>query len=90
MLPYTLFMSNLPWIFAVPLAFLGYYDTQSVLSNCIPRVVICAALVEKSGISCAVVSRAGFVDISGCGARIHSISFPTSSPHSPSPLPRVS
>ncbi|KAI6103967.1 hypothetical protein EDD16DRAFT_1640097 [Pisolithus croceorrhizus] len=90
MLPYTLFMSNLPWIFAVPLAFLGYYDTQSVPSNGIPRVVIRAALVEKSGISCAVVSWAGLADILGWGARTHLISFPTSSLHSPSPSPRVS
>ncbi|KAI6019285.1 hypothetical protein PISMIDRAFT_689888 [Pisolithus microcarpus 441] len=90
MLPHNSCTQYLPQFFAVPLAFLGYYSTQSVLSNGIPRVATRGALVEKSGFSCAVVSWAGFADISRWGARIHLISFPTSSPYPPLPSPRVS
>ncbi|KAI6012331.1 hypothetical protein EDC04DRAFT_2760984 [Pisolithus marmoratus] len=90
MLAYALSTLYLPQFFASPFAFLGHDTTRSALLNGIPRVTIRAALVKKSGFSCAVVSQAGFVDISGCGACIHSISFPTSSPHFPSPSPGVS
>ncbi|KAI6095324.1 hypothetical protein EDD16DRAFT_1679382 [Pisolithus croceorrhizus] len=90
MLPYTLFASHLPQFFASPFFFLGLDTTRPALSNGIPCVVIRAALVEKSGFLCGEVSLTGFADISGWGARIHSISFPTSSLHSPSLSPRVS
>ncbi|KAI5994173.1 hypothetical protein EDD15DRAFT_2262125 [Pisolithus albus] len=88
--PFSLSTPYLPQIFAVPFAFLGQDTTRSALLNGIPRVTTCAALVEKSGFSCGEVSWAGFADISGWGARIHSISSPTSSLHSPLPSPRVS
>ncbi|KAI6097971.1 hypothetical protein EDD16DRAFT_1627168 [Pisolithus croceorrhizus] len=90
MLPYTLFASHLPQFFALPFAFLGHGTTRPALSNGIPLVAIHAALVEESRFLCGEVSLAGFSDISGWGARIHSISFSTSSLHSPSPSPRVS
>ncbi|KAI6106762.1 hypothetical protein EDD16DRAFT_157980 [Pisolithus croceorrhizus] len=90
MLPYALFASHLPQFFASPFAFFGLDTTRPALSNGIPRVMIRAVLVEGSGFWCGEVSSAGFADISGWGARIHSISFPTSSLHSPSPPPRVS
>ncbi|KAI6005547.1 hypothetical protein EDD15DRAFT_2212388, partial [Pisolithus albus] len=88
--PFSLSTPYLPRIFAVPFAFLEQDTTRSALLNGIPRVTIRAALVEKSGFSCGEVSWAGFADISGWGARIHSISSPTSSLHSPLPSPRVS
>ncbi|KAI6045855.1 hypothetical protein EDC04DRAFT_2632891 [Pisolithus marmoratus] len=70
--------------------FLGHDITLSALSNSIPRVVICVAIVKKSGLLCTEVSQGGFADILGCGAHIHLISFPMSSLHSPSPSPWVS
>ncbi|KAI6096805.1 hypothetical protein EDD16DRAFT_637098 [Pisolithus croceorrhizus] len=79
LLPYTLFALHLPQFFALPFAFLGLDTTRPELSNGIPRVVIRAALVEKSGFSCGEVSLASFADILGWGARIHLISFPMSS-----------
>ncbi|KAI5994434.1 hypothetical protein EDD15DRAFT_2260235 [Pisolithus albus] len=87
---YSLSTPHLPQISAMPLAFLGAHTTRSALLNGIPRVTIRAALVEKYGFLCGEESWAGFADISGWGARIHSVSFPTSSLHSPLPSPRVS
>ncbi|KIK20238.1 hypothetical protein PISMIDRAFT_682423 [Pisolithus microcarpus 441] len=55
-----------------------------------PFVQIGAVVAEEFEFLWVEVFQAGFANISGQGTRIHSIPFPTSSLHSPSPSPRVS